>query len=511
VPDTYARVRNLYGTTADWTSANPILGAGEIGAEYISASDLRIKVGDGTSTWTALPYAGSGDFAASIAWSKARKQFNALDFGIDNSGTTNCAAAIASLIALANGNEIYFPAGTYRIDSPIAYTGEVNIRGALSGAGPGSFKYSSTTLFRATFNNANMFQFTSLYSCALRDFMCENAPNTSTSGAAIALLGNVGNQAKSVISNVAINGFNTGINVFRPAYPLIEHCYFQNWRQDAVFMSTDSTREGSAGFIRNNYFYGDGTGSQRSAVTLKCGYVIVSENEILGAQYGVDVTISDYPAGFVKIIDNTIENQYYQGVRMQSLDSNDASMFEITGNEFSNVSFPTNYLGSIYVADSGSRVWLADLIISRNIMRHLGNPSLGYIRVAGGQNILIRDNVLENISGSAQSLGIGVSGVNNNSALAGSPAPRVLDNQLKGSFTQRYGLSSSVPSLLRDHEPITFSAVPANCAAGSQIMVSDGKATNFAGGNVLLTSGGSSGGGPAFRTTSSTWHSFTPS
>ena len=60
MPDTYARVRNLYGTTADWNSSNPILGAGEIGAEYISSTEQRIKVGDGTSTWTALPYLFTG-------------------------------------------------------------------------------------------------------------------------------------------------------------------------------------------------------------------------------------------------------------------------------------------------------------------------------------------------------------------------------------------------------------------------------------------------------------------
>jgi len=39
------------GTAAEWTSANPVLLAGEIGFE----TDTRYwKVGDGTTAWTAL-------------------------------------------------------------------------------------------------------------------------------------------------------------------------------------------------------------------------------------------------------------------------------------------------------------------------------------------------------------------------------------------------------------------------------------------------------------------------
>lgn len=43
-------------TAANWTSFNPVLSAGEPGAELDTG---LMKIGDGTSTWTALPYAGS--------------------------------------------------------------------------------------------------------------------------------------------------------------------------------------------------------------------------------------------------------------------------------------------------------------------------------------------------------------------------------------------------------------------------------------------------------------------
>lgn len=42
------------GSSTDWTNANPVLGAGEPGVETNTG---KIKVGDGTTAWTALPYA----------------------------------------------------------------------------------------------------------------------------------------------------------------------------------------------------------------------------------------------------------------------------------------------------------------------------------------------------------------------------------------------------------------------------------------------------------------------
>ena len=54
-------VKNLIqqrrGTAAEWLSANPVLSAGEIGVE---TDTLKFKIGDGTTAWDALAYAGGG-------------------------------------------------------------------------------------------------------------------------------------------------------------------------------------------------------------------------------------------------------------------------------------------------------------------------------------------------------------------------------------------------------------------------------------------------------------------
>ena len=59
------RINNIQvrrDTAANWTSVNPTLAAGEIGFETNTG---QFKIGTGSATWTALPYAGSGSAAAS--------------------------------------------------------------------------------------------------------------------------------------------------------------------------------------------------------------------------------------------------------------------------------------------------------------------------------------------------------------------------------------------------------------------------------------------------------------
>lgn len=47
-----ARMAQRYDTPANWTATNPVLAAGEFGVE----STGKYKIGDGVTTWNALPY-----------------------------------------------------------------------------------------------------------------------------------------------------------------------------------------------------------------------------------------------------------------------------------------------------------------------------------------------------------------------------------------------------------------------------------------------------------------------
>ena len=59
------RINNIQvrrDTAANWTSVNPTLAAGEIGFE---TNTNKFKIGTGSATWTALPYAGGGTATSS--------------------------------------------------------------------------------------------------------------------------------------------------------------------------------------------------------------------------------------------------------------------------------------------------------------------------------------------------------------------------------------------------------------------------------------------------------------
>lgn len=52
-------VKNVYGTTAEWAANDIVLNKGELGIEKTAKGEHKIKVGDGTSAWSALPYSSS--------------------------------------------------------------------------------------------------------------------------------------------------------------------------------------------------------------------------------------------------------------------------------------------------------------------------------------------------------------------------------------------------------------------------------------------------------------------
>jgi len=62
--DQLARMRQLVGTTAEWTANDLVIGNGEIAVERVSASEIKIKIGDGASQFSVLPYVAGGTTGA---------------------------------------------------------------------------------------------------------------------------------------------------------------------------------------------------------------------------------------------------------------------------------------------------------------------------------------------------------------------------------------------------------------------------------------------------------------
>lgn len=72
-----ARIRNIVDTTENWKAANPILLSGEIGFEITSDKEIKIKIGDGITTWGLLEYITNTP-------KEMQKKINTLQSEIDN-------------------------------------------------------------------------------------------------------------------------------------------------------------------------------------------------------------------------------------------------------------------------------------------------------------------------------------------------------------------------------------------------------------------------------------------
>jgi hypothetical protein len=301
--------------------------------------------------------------------------------------------------------------------------------------------------------------------------------------------------ANTKIENVGFLWVHTGIYAYKPALWTIEGCYFNFWTNDAIFSETQPGIEATLGWVRNNWFFGNPDFSQRSCIYLRHGYTIISQNWILGTQNGIQVDVANHPAGFIKIINNTIEEQYYAGVYFSGTDANDVAMVDISGNEFSSVITAASYTGSILIGDGPARQWLQSVTIKNNITRNSGVCALGHIRIGAGANVMVSDNVLENIGASPVANGIVINGTGSNAALAAQIA--VLDNMFRGSFTARYSLNSlsGIGTILRDPVAMTVAQVPGNAANGSEIYTSDDHSTGTT--DLTLIAGGA--GAKAFR------------
>lgn len=122
--DTYARVRHIVGATADWSANNIVLGSGEIGIERVSASDIRIKVGDGSTAWASLPYASASSTTINTATQTA------LDAKVAKAGDT-----MTGLLILSGDPSADLGAATKQYVDGINSTLTTSLNGKLAAAG----------------------------------------------------------------------------------------------------------------------------------------------------------------------------------------------------------------------------------------------------------------------------------------------------------------------------------------------------------------------------------------
>jgi hypothetical protein len=120
------QIQNRRDTAANWTSANPTLGAGELGFE---TDTLKFKIGNGSSTWSALNYSNPGIYQSTPTFTTNAYTLLASDSGnylLASNSTT------AGTISIPTNATTAFPIGT-QITIQQTGTGQLTIQAATSG------------------------------------------------------------------------------------------------------------------------------------------------------------------------------------------------------------------------------------------------------------------------------------------------------------------------------------------------------------------------------------------
>jgi len=120
------QIQNRRDTAANWTSTNPTLGAGELGFE---TDTLKFKIGNGSSTWSALNYSNPGIYQSTPTFTTNAYTLLASDSGnylLASNSTT------AGTISIPTNATTAFPIGT-QITIQQTGTGQLTIQAATSG------------------------------------------------------------------------------------------------------------------------------------------------------------------------------------------------------------------------------------------------------------------------------------------------------------------------------------------------------------------------------------------
>lgn len=105
------------GSAALWASVNPILAEGELGLETDTG---KIKGGNGTDTWSALPYSGSGGGGGSVDSVNGQTGVVVLDKGDIGLSNVDNTADLSKPISTATQTALDAKASTSALTSGLA-------------------------------------------------------------------------------------------------------------------------------------------------------------------------------------------------------------------------------------------------------------------------------------------------------------------------------------------------------------------------------------------------------
>jgi hypothetical protein len=335
---------------------------------------------------------------------------NAGHYGLVGDGATDNHAAIQAAIdhtaAQGGGGTIVFPIGAFVIKTGLTVSTGMRFVGAGNGIGPGGTVVGGTQIISdITFKTGDMITCTTNQAVEFHSigFNGLGGPFARTAGAAIKISGVLSSgtiNVSSIVRDCAFSNQFQCIRLAECAVSVIECNTFIEWGHSAVYAADDYSIEANGGRISNNYFFGqvDAATTALTCILLECGYTTITNNLILGCQFGIAYipSLSSTDAAAILIANNFIEEQAIKGIVFIENVSVTAELtgVVITGNEFSNFTNVSAFQSHISVL-AGAAVWIANIVISHNTFRSgLTHAGGAYISIQSGDNVVISENVI---------------------------------------------------------------------------------------------------------------------
>lgn len=178
-------------TAADWTSTNPTLSSGEPGFETDTGG---MKIGDGVTAWTSLPYHGG-------------TVVDVRTYGAVGDDTTDDTAAIQAAIDSlpVNGGAVYIPRGTYKLTSALTLHSKLRMYGDSDGG----------TVLRQSVGSEHMFVGVDLARITLEHMYCIGANTGTGNGVNLTIDGNACVPYVS-LNDITFQEFYNGVDIENP-------------------------------------------------------------------------------------------------------------------------------------------------------------------------------------------------------------------------------------------------------------------------------------------------------
>lgn len=439
------------------------------------------------------------------------------------------AAQVTRILAAANGNKVYVPAGSYHGNARIVRNASINLLGVGMGAGPGASTSIETSQFLINSSKDYALEIGDFIGSSFRDlkFGVEPRFRPMTAGGGVKLKAPGDRTVGSpLFERCAFISLWNGVEVEAPTYARFQQCYAEVWVNNAIRLVTKPGVEGSGGHVDGGHYFGDMTAGNTKgpAIYSEVGYLTVDGGAcLLGGAQGIHFKPSNTPGGSLQVGFTHIEEQIQAGITCERGNAV-ASMIQVIGAEFSVIAnggpaFRAHF--EIKADPAGS--WVQDVLVSGTMARSRLAATSWFYDVQSGDNVVLTDLISEGLAG------------NKGGCIRVGPqvtSAAVIECKMYGAWpTLRYSLTAET-LLIDTVNGLTAAEVKAiTCRDGSRVWVADGLAGSnpLAGGGtgtyaeriggvwvtapslrgVNTFSGSNTFKSPASRSNVTTWRNFT--